>query len=76
MYKIVISPRARRELKQIAKLYRRVSIELIEELKDNPYLGKQLTRELTGKYSCRVGVYRMIYKIDKVDKKIYHLSAA
>lgn len=75
MYRIVISPQAKKELKTIAKIYKKGIAEAIEVLKDNPTLGKPLTRELTGKYSYRIGVYRIIYTVQKKDKKIFILTA-
>lgn len=74
MYRIFLSPRAKKELKNIAKLYRKAIAEAIDELKEDPYVGKPLTRELTKKYSFRIGVYRLIYKIHKNDKKVTVLS--
>lgn len=39
---------------------------ITEVVASNPYrLGKPLTRELTGLYSARRGVYRVIYRIDE-----------
>ena len=76
MYKISISPRAKRHLKEITKETHREAIALaIEELRDNPYAGKKLTRELTGKYSFRVGIYRIIYQIIEKDKRVEILTA-
>ena len=75
MYRIIISPEAQKRLKTIAKIYRRATAEAIEALKDDPFLGKQLTRELTGKYSYRVGVYRIIYKVNKKDKQVNIIDA-
>lgn len=75
MYHITISPRAKKELKSIVKLYRKAIQGAIDELKENPFMGKPLTRELTGKYSYRIGVYRIIYTINKPDRKIYILTA-
>ena len=40
------------------------------EMVEHPLLGKPLSRELTGRFSLRVGVYRLVYKIDQIDKKI------
>lgn len=74
MYRIIISPRARKDLKSIKKTYRRVVAEIIDELSESPLIGKPLTRELTGRYSYKIGVYRVIYKISR-DKKIYIISA-
>ena len=36
----------------------------IKELKDNPYVGKVLERELSGYYSLRMKRFRVIYEID------------
>ena len=75
MYLLIISPRAQKELRKIKKIYQR-SIKLaIEEIKEDPFLGKPLTRDLIGKYACKVGGYRIIYKVNKTDKVINILSA-
>jgi len=47
----------------------------LAEIKEEPFLGKPLARELTGKFSFRVGVYRIIYKVNKKDKVIDILTA-
>ncbi|HUD44763.1 MAG TPA: type II toxin-antitoxin system RelE/ParE family toxin [Patescibacteria group bacterium] len=75
MYHIVISPQAKKELKSIIKIYRKGVSEAIESLKDDPWLGKPLTRELTGRFSYRIGVYRIIYKIKEKEKIVYIFSA-
>ena len=62
----------RRFLKDIEKvpgdIYERL-LEVIEDIKANPYLGKRLTGSLRGFYSWRVGDYRIIYRIDE-DRKV------
>lgn len=75
MYRIIVSPRAKKELKSISRLYRKALIEAIDELVENPFAGKPLTRELRGMYSYRLGVYRVIYRISKKGKKISVLTA-
>ena len=71
MYKLVIAPQAQRELKKIPKRYQ-YSIRLaLKELRDDPLIGKKLGRELTGKFSIKIGVYRIIYKVSEKDKTIY-----
>ncbi|MBI1908659.1 MAG: type II toxin-antitoxin system RelE/ParE family toxin [Deltaproteobacteria bacterium] len=37
----------------------------LEELQDDPYLGKPLQREFIGLRSLRVRNYRIIYKMDE-----------
>lgn len=75
MYRIIISPTAKKGLKTIAKIYRKGITEAIDALSDDPYCGKPLTRELTGRYTYKVSLYRIIYKINKKDKTIYIINA-
>ncbi len=75
MYHIIISPTAKKGLKTIAKIYRKGITESIDALSDDPFSGKPLTRELTGRYTYKVGVYRIIYKINKKDKVVYIINA-
>lgn len=76
MYRVSISPQARKHLKQILKQVHQEAIGFtIEELKENPYLGKPLTRNLTGKLSLRIGVYRIVYRIKEKDNLVEILTA-
>ena len=75
MYRIIISPKANKGLKTLAKVYRKGVVESIDSLKEDPYLGKPLVRELTGNYSYKIGVYRIIFKINEEDNTVYIISA-
>lgn len=75
MYRIKITQRTRREFKKIQKRHQHAIAAIIEELKEEPFIGKPLKRELTGRYSYRVGLYRVIYKINEKDKVIVVLTA-
>lgn len=75
MYKLRISKRAENEIKKIPQPHQEAIITALSEVKEDPLLGKPLTRELTGRFSFRVGVYRIIYKVNKKDKNIDVLSA-
>lgn len=75
MYKIKLTAKAKRELKNLSKLDKLRVGEIIEELKEDPLIGKPLSRELTRRYSYRVGIYRVIYKINQEDKIVDVLSA-
>ena len=75
MYKIQLTAKAKRELKNLNKLDRLSIAEIIEELKEDSKIGKPLSRELIKKFSYRVGVYRVIYMINHQDKKVVILSA-
>ena len=75
MYRIIVAQTAKKGLKTIAKIYRKGSMEAIDSLGDDPYSGKPLTRELTGRYTYKVGIYRIIYKINEKDRIVYIINA-
>lgn len=75
MLRIKLTARARKELKQISRVHQLAVGQILEDLKENPSLGKPLKRELAGKFSYRVGIYRIIYKVNKKDNMIYVLTA-
>lgn len=75
MYKIRISSRAGKQIKGLPDRIQRAIVESLHELKYDPYLEKKLSRELTGRYSLKVGAYRVIYKINEKDKIVNILSA-
>ena len=71
MFKLQVSAKARKELKQISRIYEKTAIiEAIDDIKEDPLLGKPLNREFFGMFSYKVGVYRIVYKITEQDKKI------
>ena len=75
MFRIIILPKAQKQIKGIKKIYKQAIKLAIEEIKDDPFVGKLLSRELTGKFTYKVSVYRIIYKINKEDKIVNILSA-
>lgn len=75
MYKIKITARAKNGLKNLSKSNFIAIGWVLEDLKENPYLGKPLGRELLKRYSYRVGVYRITYKINKKDNTVIIISA-
>ena len=75
MYKVKLTAKAERELKRLSKEERFSIGEIIEELKENPLSGKKLGRELSKKFSYRIGIYRIIYKVNQKDKVVEVLSA-
>jgi len=46
----------------------------LEELKENPWIGKRLQRELTGLFSLRVRNYRILYWINVEKRQIEILT--
>lgn len=75
MYKVKLTAKAKKELKQISRLHQLALGQIFDELKEYPFLGKPLGRELTGKFSYRVNVYRIVYKVDEKDKIVYITTA-
>lgn len=74
MFRVQLTARTRKELKNLSKTHQLSIGHILEELKDDPFIGKPLTRELTNRFSYRIGVYRIIYKINKNDKIVYILT--
>ena len=74
MYRLIISPQAQKELKKIKKAHQLPIRLLIEEIREDPQLGKSLNRDLKGKFSYRLGVYRIIYKVNQKDGIINIIS--
>lgn len=75
MFKLLISSKAQKKIKLLKKLHQEAILLALTEIKENPFIGKPLTRELTGRFSFRVGVYRIIYMVDQEDKIIRVLDA-
>lgn len=75
MYRVKLTSKAKRELRNLSKADRLQVGEIIEELQENPLIGKPLSRELIKKFSYKVGVYRVIYQINREDKVVIVISA-
>lgn len=75
MYSLIISPRVRRYLKVIKKENRELVKIALKDIKEDPFIGKPLNRDLKGRYSYRIGVYRIIYVIYEKDRTVELLSA-
>ncbi len=69
MYSLNLDKNTKDFLKKIDKVEQKKIINKIENLKENPHLGKPLTGNLTGLWSLRIGKYRAIYQI-KQEKMI------
>lgn len=75
MFRLLISTRAQKRLKLLKLAHQEAILSALEEIRENPFMGKPLTRELTGRFSFRVGVYRIVYKVSQKDKTVRVLSA-
>ena len=74
MYHIKLARQAKKELRTLKAIYHVSVKNALEEIKENPFSGKPLSRELTRRYSYRIGVYRIVYKISERDKKMYVIT--
>ncbi len=70
MYRLRVAIKAKKEIRRLEKRYQEAIISALKEIKEDPTSGKPLTKELTGRFTFRVGVYRIIYKINQKDKII------
>lgn len=75
MYKLLISACARNDLKKLKQTYQGAIVSALEEIREDPFVGKPLTRELSGRFSFRVGAYRIIYRIRAKDKVVHIITA-
>lgn len=76
MYKILISAKAKKQIKLISKLHHQEALnEILLEIKEDPLIRKPLEEEPTGRYAYKLGVYRIIYSINFKDKTVTILNA-
>jgi len=77
VYKIYLTNEALKAYEQLREtnetLFSRVR-NAIKTIAEKPRQGKPLRLELKGKWSYRVGVYRIIYKIKKGKLVIYIIT--
>lgn len=75
MFKLFISPKAERQIKQLKEEYRLEIIEVLLEIREDPLLGKPLSRELSRRFVFKFRSYRIIYKVNLKDQIIDILDA-
>ena len=64
LWRVVYSETSLKQARSLRPSIKPVVKSRIEELQEDPYLGKPLERELAGYYSYRAKRFRIIYKID------------
>lgn len=76
MYQLRLTAKAKKQLKLITKTFQKEAISnALLEIKADPFIGKSLTRELSGMFSYTVSVFRIIYMMNEKDKTVYILTA-
>jgi len=63
-YRIIYSETSRDQIRSLHPQIKPIVKSHIQKLKENPYLGKALERELSGYYSLIMRRFWVIYKID------------
>ena len=77
MYKLEFSSKALDFYNKLHFYDRNVFLRIdaaLESLKTNPFKGKPLKLSLKGNYSLRVGVYRIVYLVNKQTILVYILK--
>ena len=75
MYEIIVEPPAERFIKGLKKDEQKKLLDKIETLSENPRLGKELVGRLSGLRSLKIGIYRVIYKIEEMKLIVLVLRA-
>lgn len=77
MYKVLLSSTAEKDYKALSRsnpaVFKRVRAAF-QYLAKDPRVGKPLKLTLKGKWSYRVGLYRIIYSIEKGNLIVYVLT--
>lgn len=68
--KIVLSRDAEKDFLRFSKSEQIKIDRKLLSLKQNPFVGKKLTGEFRNRYSLRAWPYRIIYKINRLEKRI------
>jgi len=63
MYFLNLDKNAKKFLKKLDKFEQEKILKKLEDLRNNPELGKPLTANLAGLWSLRTGKYRALYRI-------------
>jgi len=62
-FDLQFTPEFTRQIKKLDKRYQLAALRQIKKLISNPFQGKALRGKLKGKFSLRIGDYRVIYLI-------------
>jgi len=62
-YRLVIPPSVEQTLAHLSPSLKKKIRSALEEIRENPFLGKPLKDELKGLWSYRVSRYRIIYRV-------------
>jgi mRNA-degrading endonuclease RelE of RelBE toxin-antitoxin system len=63
-WKVVYSEACRGQIRSLHPSLKPIVKQRIEEIREDPCLGKPLERELAGYSSCRARRFRILYRVD------------
>ena len=75
MFELKISPKAEKQIKKLKREYQIEIIDALKEIKEDPLLGKPLTRELNKRSVHKFKAYRIIYIVNLKDSVVDILEA-
>ncbi len=75
-YSLKIKKSALKELQRLDKPTRERLVTAIDQLADNPHVGKLLKGEFSGLRRIRIGSYRVIYEINETEILVLILRVA
>lgn len=75
MYIIQFAPAAFRDIQNLPKFIKLQIKVGIDKLRNDPFIGDCLERELKGLWSLHIGDYRVIYEIIEKQKKVIIYTA-
>lgn len=61
-WKVFLTPEAEKNLKKLPKNIQEKALNVLNELSRDPFFGKPLKWNLKGRFSARIGDYRIVYK--------------
>jgi mRNA interferase RelE/StbE len=71
-WRLIVTPQAERDLSRLPERAAAAVLEALVAIEDEPErLGKPLTRELAGVFSASRGPYRVLYTLDRRQRRVY-----
>lgn len=67
-YRLLYSETSQNHIRHLHPELRAIVRKRLKELAENPYIGKQLEKELSEYFSLRARRFRIIYKVKERDK--------
>ena len=67
-YRLLYSATSRRQIANLHPVIKSIVRSRLDRLRRDPYIGKQLERELSGYRSLRARRFRILYKLNEDDE--------